>query len=328
MTEATLATIPTGSIRVEDGHNPREHFDPDAHRELCADISAQGLLQSILVRPVPGEDGAYYIIDGERRWRAAGEVGLATMPALVAEDEDAATAALAANLMREDLNPIEVARALQAVGQSIGSGVHKKIAAKARKSPAFVSAHLRLLRLPEGVRRRVAAGTVPTAAERNLRRVAEVSPAVAEAACELVEREVIDGRDLIERFGEVLAQVAAADLPEPPTMIDAGRGESLGRIVTDPDRHAELAARHRDACPYEPGTDPLIRFTEAEVDAARGGMPGRVHRRPGRMARGVLGRLHHRRHPGRRPGGPGHRADGAGGRGARRGRGTTGRRDR
>ncbi len=268
MSEPTVAVLPIDSITVAEGFNPRTRFDEESLSALAASLrTTEGVVQPLAVQA--GEDGGYVLIAGERRLRAARQAGIEKVPVVVLDGDKAKVAALAENLIRVDLDPIEVAHGLQALADAEGLTTHKKIAARIDKSPGFVSEHLRLLRLPEGVQRHIAAGHVPVAAERTLRNIAKVSPRVAECACELVERGEIEGRDLAERLGEVLCAVATGKLPDSPTMIDAGRGESLSRIVADPEQYAALAERYRTVRSYEPGTDPLIRFSEAEVDAAR-----------------------------------------------------------
>ncbi|MDN5863470.1 MAG: ParB/RepB/Spo0J family partition protein, partial [Salinisphaera sp.] len=92
-------------------YQPRTEIDPEALESLAQSIRAQGVIQPLVVRP---QDGHYEIVAGERRWRAARLVGLATVPALVREvdDEVAMAAALIENIQREDLNPLEEAAAL------------------------------------------------------------------------------------------------------------------------------------------------------------------------------------------------------------------------
>jgi chromosome segregation DNA-binding protein len=94
-------------------HQPRHHFDQGALEELAASIKAQGLIQPVLVRPLQ-EQGKYEIVAGERRWRACQLAGLETMACIVRQmdDYESMAIALVENLQREDLNPIEEARAL------------------------------------------------------------------------------------------------------------------------------------------------------------------------------------------------------------------------
>jgi ParB/RepB/Spo0J family partition protein len=268
MSEPTVAVLPIDSIEVADGFNPRTRFDEGELATLAANLrTTEGLVQPLAVQR--GEGGGYVLIAGERRLRAARKIGIDKVPVVVLGGDKAKVAALAENLIRVDLDPIEVAHGLQALADAEGLSTHKKIAGRIDKSAGFVSEHLRLLRLPEGVQRHIAAGHVPVAAERTLRKVAKVSPRVAECACELVEKGEIEGRDLAERLGEVLCAVAEGELPNSPTMIDAAHGESLSRIVTDPERYSALAERYQAVRSYEAGADPVIRFSQAEVDAAR-----------------------------------------------------------
>ncbi|HXS33142.1 MAG TPA: ParB/RepB/Spo0J family partition protein [Solirubrobacterales bacterium] len=268
MSEPTVAVLDVDAIEVAEGFNPRTRFDEGELATLAANLrTTDGLVQPLAVQT--GESGGYVLIAGERRLRAAKQAGIEKVPVVVLDGDKAKVAALAENLIRVDLDPVEVAHGLQALADAEGLTTHKKIAARIDKSAGFVSEHLRLLKLPEGVQRHIAAGHVPVAAERTLRNVAKVSPRVAECACELVEKGEIEGRDLAERLGEVLCAVAEGKLPDSPTMIDAGHGESLSRIVTDPEKYAALAERYRAVRSYEAGADPVIRFSEAEVDAAR-----------------------------------------------------------
>jgi ParB/RepB/Spo0J family partition protein len=268
MSEPIVAVLDVDAIEVAKGFNPRTRFDEGELATLAANLrTTDGLVQPLAVQA--GESGQFVLIAGERRLRAAKQAGFEKVPVIVLDGDKAKVAALAENLIRVDLDPVEVAHGLQALADAEGLSTHKKIAARIDKSAGFVSEHLRLLKLPEGVQRHIAAGHVPVAAERSLRKVARVSPRVAECACVLVERGEIEGRDLSERLGEVLCAVATGELPNSPTMIDAGRGESLGRIVTDPEQYSALAERYRAVRSYEPGADPVIRFSEAEVDAAR-----------------------------------------------------------
>lgn len=268
MSEPTVAVLPVEAITVEEGFNPRTNFDEGELASLAASISAtEGVVQPLAVQP--GEGGGYVLVAGERRLRAARQAGIEKVPVVVLDGGKAKLAALAENLIRVDLDPVEVAHGLQALGAAEGLTTQKKIAEKVGKSAAFVSEHLRLLRLPEEVQGHIAAGTVPVAAERVLRKLAKASPAVAEALCELVARGEVDARDLVERPCEALQTLVESDSKDAPTMIDAQHGESLSRMVLDPERHAALVERYRAVVGHERSADPFIRFSEAEVDAAR-----------------------------------------------------------
>jgi ParB/RepB/Spo0J family partition protein len=269
MSEPKVAVLPVESIKVRDGVNPRRRFDQDAIDALAASVQTTGgLIQSLAVEP-DKEGGGYFLVAGERRLRAIRQAGIEKVPAVVISAENARVAALAENVFRVDLNEIEIGFAIQAIAATEGLRTHEEIGHRIDRSTAYVSAHLRLLRLPEGVQAHIAAGHVPMAAERNLRRLAAVSTRIAECACELVERGDLDAHDLIKSLDQVLYVVAAAKFSNPPTMINARFGDSLSRIVTDQEKYAELAERYRAINRHEEGAEPHIGFTSEEIDAAR-----------------------------------------------------------
>jgi ParB family chromosome partitioning protein len=107
-------------------YQPRIDMRPESLNELAESIKSQGLVQPILVRPLPhrnpGESQRYEIIAGERRWRAAQIAGLAEIPAVIRDvpDEAAVAMALIENIQREDLNPLEEARALSRLVEEFG----------------------------------------------------------------------------------------------------------------------------------------------------------------------------------------------------------------
>ena len=146
---------------------PRHDFDEASLSELSRSIAEHGVLQPILVRPVPG--GAYQIIAGERRWRAARAAGLYEIPVVIREltDEQAMAAALIENLQREDLNPMEEAQGYQTLMQAFGL-TQEETAERLGKSRPVVANALRLLRLPERVRELVRDGTLSAGHARTL----------------------------------------------------------------------------------------------------------------------------------------------------------------
>lgn len=133
---------------VPNPRQPRREFDDEALQALAGSLAEQGLLQPVLVRPRPG--GTYELVAGERRWRAARLAGLKTVPALVRERADAAAleAALIENMAREDLNPIEEARACAALVEELGL-TRKEIGRRVGRSRVAVSNLVRLLELPD-----------------------------------------------------------------------------------------------------------------------------------------------------------------------------------
>ena len=131
-------------------YQPRATFDEDALAELAASIREKGLLQPIVVRHAG--DGRYELIAGERRLRAAQRAGLARIPILVrdANDSEALELALIENLQRENLNPVEEARAFQRLADEFGLS-QEEIARSVGKSRSAVTNSLRLLQLPADV---------------------------------------------------------------------------------------------------------------------------------------------------------------------------------
>ena len=136
---------------------PRRHFDEEALAELAASISQRGVIQPIIVRAVA--DGRFQIVAGERRWRAAQKAQLHELPALVREldERDVMALALIENLQREDLNPVEEARAYQRLVQ-LERMTQAEIAKLVDKSRSHIANLLRLLTLPDQVLDHVEAG--------------------------------------------------------------------------------------------------------------------------------------------------------------------------
>jgi ParB family transcriptional regulator, chromosome partitioning protein len=129
-------------------NQPRRSFDEQALVALADSLRERGVLQPVLVRPVPG--GTYELIAGERRWRAAQLAGLPTVPAMVRPDDDAASLELALieNMAREDLNPLEEARACALLIDELGL-TRDDVGRRVGRSRVAVSNLLRLLDLPD-----------------------------------------------------------------------------------------------------------------------------------------------------------------------------------
>lgn len=142
---------------------PRQVFDEEALSELVHSIREFGVMQPIVVRAVPADDGAkrYQLVMGERRWRASQQAGLATIPAIVREtaDDSMLRDALLENIHRAQLNPLEEAAAYQQLLDEFGV-THDELASRIGRSRPLISNMIRLLRLPIPVQRRVAAGVL------------------------------------------------------------------------------------------------------------------------------------------------------------------------
>lgn len=153
-----LLTLPVESL-VPGKYQPRTRMDDTALAELAESIRAQGLMQPILARAIPG--GHYEIIAGERRWRASRLAGLAEVPVLVREvgDEAALKMALIENIQRENLNPLEEAHGIQRLIQEF-SMTHQSAAESVGRSRVAVSNLLRLLNLAKPVQARLMNGEI------------------------------------------------------------------------------------------------------------------------------------------------------------------------
>lgn len=157
-TGRTLEELPIGVI-VPNSRQPRRNFDEEGILGLAASIRQGGVLQPVVVRRASG--GAYELVMGERRWRAAREAGLVTMPALVVETDERGSLeqALIENMHRRDLNAIEEAAAYQQLIEEAGV-THEELATRLGLSRPAVTNTLRLLELPPGVQRLVMQGRI------------------------------------------------------------------------------------------------------------------------------------------------------------------------
>jgi ParB family chromosome partitioning protein len=146
---------------------PRQVFDGEAMAELVHSIREVGLLQPVVVRRT-GDD-AYELVMGERRWRAAQEAGLETIPAIIrqTDDSDMLRDALLENLHRSQLNPLEEAAAYQQLLEDF-SCTHDELASRIGRSRPQISNTIRLLKLSPPVQRRVAAGVLSAGHARSL----------------------------------------------------------------------------------------------------------------------------------------------------------------
>ncbi len=217
-----LAALPVDQIHPNP-RQPRRRFEPDAAAGLASSVRTQGLLQPIVVRP--RTEGGWELIAGERRWRAAKDAKLETVPALVreADDRDTLLLSLVENVAREQLSPVEEARAyamlLDEFGLSLGD-----VAERVGKAKPTVSNRVRLLELPEDVLWMLARGELT---ERHARAVLAVPD--REGQKRLAKRIVEQG--LSARAAERAAQDAGA------------RRKPRKKTAVDP----ALAARVRDA---------------------------------------------------------------------------------
>ncbi len=205
-------------------NQPRRHFDEEALTALAASLEARGVLQPVLVRPLAG--GFYELIAGERRWRAAQLAGLRQIPAIVRHHDNAASLELAVieNMAREDLNPVEEARACAALVDELGL-TREDVGRRVGRGRVAVSNLIRLLDLPDEALALVERGDLSEGHGRALllardhdarRRLARDAAAAGWSVRELERR------------------AREADEPRP------GRGRTASRSVLHPDQQAAV----------------------------------------------------------------------------------------
>ena len=152
----STVTLPLDEIIPNKGQ-PRKNFHEEALADLAASIAQHGVLQPLLVRPMP--DGSYQLVAGERRWRASRMAGLTEVPVVIRDmdERECAQLALIENLQREDLNPMEEAVGYRTLMETYGL-TQEQTAQVVNKSRPAVANALRLLQLPEAVTEMVASG--------------------------------------------------------------------------------------------------------------------------------------------------------------------------
>lgn len=176
-----LRTAPVGHL-TPGPYQPRKQFDDEALEGLAASIREKGVLEPILVRPVPGQEDRYQIIAGERRWRAAQRAQLHEIPIIVRgfSDLDAMEIALVENLHREDLSALEEAEAYRRLIDEFGH-TQERLAQAISKSRSHVANTLRLLTLPEPVKQHIRDGTLSAGHARALLTAADPEALADEA---------------------------------------------------------------------------------------------------------------------------------------------------
>ena len=214
-----VETRPTGLEEIEvelidpNPLQPRREFPETTLKELADSILSSGIVQPVLVRRA---EARYQLVTGERRWRAARLAGLKSVPAVVRElsDRDALELALTENLLREDLNPMEVAHAYQTL-QDKFELTHDEIATRLGTNRTTVTNTLRLLRLPTAVRDMVASGTVSSGHARAL--LGLESEGAQLSLAQIIVRRALSVRQVeaMVALGETKKSAGLAAEPEP-----------------------------------------------------------------------------------------------------------------
>jgi ParB family chromosome partitioning protein len=244
----SVSAIPIDQIDANP-FQPRSDFNAGELESLAESIRVQGVLQPILVRSHPTAPERYQIVAGERRFRAAMQVGLTEIPTILRDmdDSDAAVVALVENLQRQDLNAIEEAEGYQRLLADFGL-THESLGYAVSKSRAHIGNTIRLLRLPEAVLRDVRSGALSSGHARAL-----INAPNPEALADQVLK-----RGMSVRQTEVLATkaVAARGIPRTPVakkldIADLERrvSDSIGcrvTITTARKGGGEIAIQFRD----------------------------------------------------------------------------------
>jgi ParB family chromosome partitioning protein len=208
-----LASLPL-DLLTRGKYQPRVDMRPESLSELADSIKSQGLVQPILVRPLPrptlGESQRYEIIAGERRWRAAQMAGLAEIPAVIRDvaDEAAVVMALIENIQRENLNPLEEARALLRLIEEFGL-THQAAAEAVGRSRAAVSNLLRLTELADEVKQLLEQRSIEMGHARALLGLTTRRQQIEVAS--LVAKKGLSVRDTEALVRRLLSPAAAAD---------------------------------------------------------------------------------------------------------------------
>lgn len=249
--ERTVRRLPVDLIRPG-RYQARRHFSQSALADLAQSVAESGVVQPVVVRTLA--DGGYELLAGERRWRAAQMAGVHELPAVVRDDlsdAEAAILGLIENLQRESLGPMETARGLESLCREHGL-THDAAAERIGKSRAYVSNHLRLLRLAPEVQAAIDDGELSLGHAKILAGIPErEQPAFARHAV----RRRLSVRALENAWRRAQAretQQVVGDTAASREMAELERAlaEHLGNVVHihyDPDRrHGEIRVSFHD----------------------------------------------------------------------------------
>jgi len=215
--DAELREIPVGMIKPNP-RQPRERFDAASISDLARSISDAGVIQPLLLRAVA--DGRYELIAGERRWRAAREAGLGSVPAVVRDDDEVGRleTALIENVVREDLNPVDEARACSALVEDLGL-TKEDLGRRLGRSRPAISNLIRLLDLPQEVLELLSSGRLSEGHGRALLQV--------------------QGNDERRRLGREAAS-RGWSVRELERRVSSGPAGRRGKVVLHPDQEAAI----------------------------------------------------------------------------------------
>lgn len=210
-------------------HQPRDYFDEGALEELAASIRTHGIIQPLIVTENPQQPGHYWLVAGERRWRAAQRAGLTEVPVIVREasSQQLVEWALVENVQRADLNPLEEGTAYQTLVEEFGL-THAQVAERVGKSRSAITNTMRLLHAPASVQAAVTGKTISAGHARSLLALEE-SQRIEAALQEVLSL------DLNVRQTEALVKAWLTEQAEAETAPDDAE-------LPDDEREEELAA--------------------------------------------------------------------------------------
>lgn len=248
---ATLTMVPLAKIRPSED-NPRTEFDDDRMAELVASVKRHGIITPLTLAP-DGEDG-YTIIAGERRYRAAKAAKLSEVAAQVRDaNGDALTLAIAENVIRADLTPIEEARAYRRLADDHGDTA--KVARLVGRSQGLIAERLDLLRLPDRAQQLIAARRLSLSCAPGLVRIAEREPLLADLTAAWLAERPHEATTFPNAPGEIVDDVIGVDwrddadapiLPVAYSASEYGRGPILPDHAHNADAVAVVLAKLRN----------------------------------------------------------------------------------
>jgi ParB family transcriptional regulator, chromosome partitioning protein len=238
---ASPQEIPVDSIDPNP-YQTRRRINEAALEELAESIRANGVVQPVVLRPIAS--GRFQLVAGERRWHASKRAGKTTIPAVVRQisNEQAMEITIIENLQREDLNPVEQARAFERLSREFGL-TQEQIASRTGKDRASIANFIRLLKLPEDIQHALEAGAMSFGHGKVLLALAGFPEHLERAAAEIIQKQLsvrqteeLVGRLLNPQSGEQKQEKAAA--PVDPNVREAQRSleSSLGIRVEIQDR--------------------------------------------------------------------------------------------
>jgi ParB family chromosome partitioning protein len=212
---ASTQEIPIDSIDPNP-YQTRRRINESALEELAESIRVSGVVQPVVLRPVV--NGRYQLVAGERRWHASRRAGKTTIPAVVRQisNEQAMEITIIENLQREDLNPVEQARAFERLSREFGL-TQEQIASRTGKDRASIANFIRLLKLPDDVQNALEAGTLSFGHGKVLLALAGFPEHLERAAREIIEKQ-LSVRQTEELVARLLNPQAAEQKQEKPAV--------------------------------------------------------------------------------------------------------------